>query len=56
MRLVSWFVVRRAFAPRRLYDAKEIMALLVMVNTSDPSRLDWLVAHKLFVLAGGIPW
>ncbi len=54
MRLAGWFVVRRAFAPRRLYDAKELMTLLVVVNMSAPSRLDRLAAHKLLVLAGGI--
>ncbi len=56
MRPTGWFVVRRAFAPRRLYDAKEFMALLVVMNVSDPSRLDRLAAHKLLVLAGGIRW
>ncbi len=49
-------VARRAFAPRRLYDAEELMALLVLVNTSAPSRLDRLATHKLLVLAGGIHW
>ena len=52
----SWFVVRRAFAPRRLYVAKELMALLVVVNMSDIPRLKRLVAHTLLMLAGGIRW
>ncbi len=56
MRPAGWFVVCRAFAPRRLYDAKELMALLVVVNMSDIPRLERLVAHKLMVLAGGIRW
>jgi len=54
MRPAGWFVVRRAFAPRRLYDAKELMALLVVVNISDIPRLEVLVAHKPLILAGGI--
>ena len=54
MRLAGWFVVRRAFALRRVYDEKELMALLVVVNMSVISRLERLVAHKLLVLAGGI--
>jgi len=37
MRHAGWFLVRRAFAPRRLYDAKELVALLVVVNMSDIS-------------------
>jgi hypothetical protein len=56
MRHVGWFVVRRAFAPRRLYGEKELMALLVVVNMSDIPRLERLAAHKLLVLAGGIRW
>ena len=56
MRPPGWFVVRRAFAPLRLYDEEELMALLVVVNTSDIPRLEWLAAHKLLVLAGGIRW
>ena len=54
MRPAGWFVVRRAFAPRRLYDGKELMALLVVVNMSDIPLLERLAAHKLLVLAGGI--
>ena len=56
MRHAGWFVVRRAFAPRRLYYEKELMALLVVVNMSVIPRLERLVAHKLLVLAGGIRW
>ena len=56
MRPAGWFVVRRAFAPRRLYDEKELMALLVVVNMSAIPRLERLVAHKLLVLAGGVHW
>ncbi len=56
MRSAGWFVVRRAFAPRRLYDEKELMALIVVVNMSDIPRLERLVAHKLLVLAGGVRW
>jgi hypothetical protein len=56
MRPVGWFVVRRAFAPRRLYNAKELMTLLVVVNMSDIPRLERLIAHRLLVLAGGIRW
>ena len=56
MRLAGWFVVRRALAPRRLYDAKELMALLVVVNISDIPLLEWLVSHKMLILAGGIRW
>ena len=52
----GWFVVRRAFAPRRLQDAKELMALHVVVNMSDIPRLSRLAAHKLLVFAGGIRW
>ena len=54
MRPAGWFVVRRAFEPRRLYDAKELMALLVVVNMSDIPRLERLVAHKMLILTGGI--
>jgi hypothetical protein len=56
MRPPGCFVVRRAVAPQRLYDAKELMALLVVVNMSDIPRFESLVAHKLLVLAGGIHW
>jgi hypothetical protein len=56
MRPAGWFDVRRAFAPRRLYDEKEVMALRVVVNMSDIPRLRWLAAHKLLVLAGGVRW
>ena len=56
MRPAGWFVVRRAFAPRRLYGEKELMALLVVVNMSDIPRLERLATHKLLVLAGGIRW
>jgi hypothetical protein len=35
MRPTGWFVIRRAFAPRRLYCEKELMALLVVVKMSD---------------------
>ena len=56
MRHAGWFFVRRAFAPRLLYDEKELMALLVVVNMSDIPRLERLVAHKLLVLAGGVRW
>ena len=52
----GWFVVRRAFAPRRLYGEKELMALLVVVNMGVSSHLDRLAAHKLMILAGGIRW
>ena len=38
MRHAGWFVVLRAFAPRRLYDEKELMALRVVVNMSDIPR------------------
>ena len=54
MRPAGWFDVRRAFAPGRLYDGKELMTLLVVVNMSDIPRLERLEAHKLLVLAGGI--
>ena len=56
MRSAGWFVVRCAFAPRRLYDEKELIALLVVVNMSDIPRLEGLVAYKLLVLAVGIRW
>jgi len=56
MRPAGWFVVRRAFAPRRLYEAKELMALLVVLNMSDIPRLKELGAHKRLVLAGGVRW
>jgi hypothetical protein len=37
MRPAGWFGCKpnRAFAPRRLYDANELVAFLVMVNMSD---------------------
>jgi hypothetical protein len=54
MRPAGWFVVRLAFTPRRLYDEKELMALLAVVNMRDIPRLKRLVAHKLLVLAGGV--
>ena len=56
MRHVGWFVVRRAFAPRRLYDEKELMTLRVVMNISDIPLLEWLATHKLLVLAGGVRW
>ena len=56
MRLAGWFVVRRAFAPRRLYGENEFMALLVVVNRSVIPLLKRLLAHKLLVLAGGSRW
>ena len=56
MRPAGWFVVRRAFAPRRLHCEEELMALFVVVNMSIFSHLDRLVAHSLLVLAGGIRW
>ena len=56
MRPTGWFVVRRVFAPRRLYYEKELMALLVVVNMGVSSPLDRLVAHNLLALAGGIRW
>ena len=39
MRPAGWFDVRRAFAPRRLYVEKELMALRMGVNMSDIPRL-----------------
>ena len=56
MRPIGWFVVRRAFAPRRVYLANELMALLVVVNMSVIPRLERSATHKLLVLAGGIRW
>ena len=56
MRYAGWFVVRRAFAPRRLRGEKELMALLVVVNMGISSHLDWSATHRLLVLANGIRW
>jgi len=56
MRPAGWFVVRRAFAPRRLYGEKELVALLVVLNMGVSSQMDRLTAHKRLVLAGGIRW
>ena len=56
MRPTGWFVVRRAFAPQRLYGEKELIALLVVVNMSVIARLERLATHELLVLAGGIRW
>jgi hypothetical protein len=56
MRHAGWFVVRRVFASRRLYDAIKLMALRVVVNMSDIPRLERLAAHELLVLAGGTRW
>jgi hypothetical protein len=39
-----------------LYDEKELMALLVVVNMSDIPRSEGLVAHKLLVLPVGVRW
>ncbi len=39
MRPAGWFDVRRAFAPRRLYVEKELMAFRVVVNMSDIPQL-----------------
>jgi hypothetical protein len=54
--LPAGFLVRRGFAPRRLFDGKELMTLLVVVNMDISSRLDRSAAHKLLVLAVGIRW
>ncbi len=53
---IGWLVLRRAFAPRRVCHAYELMPFRLVVNLSIIRRLERTATHRLLVLAGDIRW